>query len=149
VRLDLVGQDTLGGALQAQARSLGIADRVAFHGFVGHDDLPALYRQSDVYVQSSFHESAPAAVLEAAASGLPIVGTDVGFVADWSGDAAVAVPVNDPGALAGALVRLLTGNEERRRLAAASGRRVRNYDADVTTMQLEEHYSSVARRQER
>jgi glycosyltransferase involved in cell wall biosynthesis len=146
VHLDLVGQDTLGGALQAQARSLGLEHHVTFHGFVSHEDLPALYRRADVYVQSSHHEAAGAVVLEAAAAGLPVVGTSVGFVADWSADAALAVPVNHAPALADALVAVLTSQPERARLAAASSRRVRDYDADLTTMQLEERYTRIARR---
>jgi glycosyltransferase involved in cell wall biosynthesis len=147
VHLDLVGQDTLGGAIQAQARSLGLEHRVTFHGFVSHEDLPALYRRADVYVQSSHHEAAGAVVLEAAAAGLPIVGTGVGFVADWSADAALAVPDNDAPALAEALVTVLTNQAERARLAAAARRRVRDYDADVTTRQLEACYARIAHRQ--
>jgi glycosyltransferase involved in cell wall biosynthesis len=145
VHLDLAGEDTLGGALQARARRLGVEHRVTFHGFVSHEDLPALYRRASVYVQASLHESAPAAVLEAAASGLPIVGTNVGFVADWSADAALAVPVNDAPALAEALVTALTNQAERARLAAASRRRIRDYDADATTIQLEECYARLSR----
>ena len=140
VHLDLAGQDTLGGALQARARALGLEPHVTFHGFVGHDHLPALYRRADVYVQSSLHESAPAVILEAAASGLPIVGTDVGYVADWAGESALAVPDNDPRALAGALLRVLTDSGERARLSAAARRAVADYDADLTTARLEAHY---------
>ena len=143
VHLDLVGQDTLGGALQARARALGLEHHVTFHGFVSHDDLPALYRRADVYVQSSLHESAPAVILEAAASGLPIVGTEVGYLADWSDDAALAVPVNDARALADAL-RLVLGDHERRsRLAAAARARAVEFGADRTTALLLDHYERV------
>ena len=94
-RLDLVGEDTLNGALQERAVRLGLADRIAFHGFVPSDRLPQFYACAHLYVQSSRHEAAGVAVLEAAASGVPVVGTAVGYVKDWARLRAAAVP---PGA---------------------------------------------------
>ncbi len=91
VRLDLVGEDTLGGELQRHAAERGVANRVTFHGFVPQDRLTPLLQGADVYVQTSLHEAAGVSVLEAAAAGLPIVGTRAGYVADWSTDRAIAI----------------------------------------------------------
>ena len=84
VHLDLVGEDTLGGELQATVRELGLADRVTFHGFLPQDELPRLFASADLYVQTSLHEAAGVSVLEAAGFGVPVIGTRVGYVADWT-----------------------------------------------------------------
>ena len=144
VRLDLVGEDTLNGRLQREAAALGLDDAVAFHGFVRNDDLASFHRAAHVYVQSSRHEAAGVAVLEAAATGLPIVGTRVGFVHDWAPEAAVGVPPADPEALAAAIVELLSDPAERRRLSVAAYARAATYDVDWTAGELTRLYESVA-----
>jgi glycosyltransferase involved in cell wall biosynthesis len=118
VRLDLVGEDTLGGALQAAAAAAGVADRITFHGFLDQDAIAPLRARAHLYVQSSRHEGAGVSVLEAAAAGLPVLGTRVGYVADWAPTAAEAVDDASPRMLATALARLLTNPERRAEIAA-------------------------------
>lgn len=108
--LDLVGVDTQAGAHARLAALLGVADAVRFHGFVPSDELPALLRRARVHVLSSRHDAGPVAVLEAAACGVPTVGTAVGHVADLaaaSPPGAVAVPIGDAEALSDAVSDLL------------------------------------------
>jgi glycosyltransferase involved in cell wall biosynthesis len=136
VELDLAGEDTLDGRVHDEARALGIADAVRFHGFVAHDELPILHRQAHAYVQSSQHEAAGMAVLEAAAAGLPIVGTRVGFVSDWDGSAAIGVPPGDSQALAAALSGMLNEPPRRAALARAAHARAQHYDVQDTTRRL-------------
>lgn len=143
VHVDLVGEDTLSGQLQRDAETLGLGDAVTFHGFVPQDQLTPLHRLAHLYVQSSRHEAAGVAVLEAAASGLPIVGTRVGYVSDWSGSAALAVRPGDSEALAAAIAALLDDPAKRGTLAAAAGDRVRAYDADQTTPAMIAFYESL------
>lgn len=143
VRLDLVGEDTLSGAVHAHAARLGIVDRVAFHGFRPSDELPAFYDAAHVYVQASRHEAGGAAILEAAASGLPIVGTSVGYVAELAPDAAVAVPRGDAAALARAIVEALRNPDLRSRLATRARAFAVAHDVDWTATQLERLYQSL------
>ncbi len=89
--LHLVGEDTLDGALQRRAVENHVADRVTFHGFKAQDELAAIYDSADAYVQTSLHEAAGVSVLEAAAAGVPVIGTRAGYVADWAGRRAIAV----------------------------------------------------------
>jgi glycosyltransferase involved in cell wall biosynthesis len=91
VQLDLVGEDGLGGELQRHAAALGVDHRVRFHGFKARQELEAFYSSADIYVQSSLHEAAGVSVLEAAAAGVPVIGTRKGYVADWAPDRAVAI----------------------------------------------------------
>ena len=136
VHLDLVGEDTLIGRLQHTTRELGLSDAVTFHGFVPQDRLGALYAGAHLYVQSSLHEAAGISVLEAAAAGVPIVGTRAGFVADWDGDAAVAVPPGDADALAAAITSLLSEPQRRQKLAASACERVQAYSIENTVREM-------------
>ena len=143
VHLDVVGEDTLGGALQAYAAERGVAERVRFHGFQPFDELPRFHQTAHLYVQSSRHDAAPAAILEAAASGLPIVGTRVGYVADWGPNRAVAVePANAP-ALAHAIVETLRDRERRDRIAANARAFAQAHDVDWTAREFEELYEDL------
>lgn len=95
-RVDLVGEDTLGGLLQCRAAALNVADRVFFHGFRPQSELASFYGRADVYVQTSLHEAAGVSVLEAAAAGLPVIGTRAGYVADWASRRAIVVDATAP-----------------------------------------------------
>lgn len=146
VRLDLAGEDTLGGLLQARAHDLGIADRVTFHGFVPNDQLAPLFAAADLYVQSSRHEAAAVSVLEAASAGVPVIGTRVGYVADWSPDRAEAVDAATPTPLADAIRRLHADTGRANAMAAAAKAWVRDHDADWTAAQFEQLYQQLAGR---
>jgi glycosyltransferase involved in cell wall biosynthesis len=94
-------------AFEAAAQAAGIADRVRALGDRG--DVPRLLRGFTVYAMSSRTEGYSIALLEACASGLPIVATDVGGNREIvrEGVNGLLVPAGDPPALAAALARLL------------------------------------------
>lgn len=146
VRLDCVGVDTLNGKIQHLAESLGIADAVRFHGALPVDELLPFYRDADLYVQSSLHESMGAAVLEASAAGVPVIGTNVGLVAEMAPQAAVAVPPSDVEALARGILELLTCEERRIRIGDAAQKFARTYDADWSASTLESIYRRLGSR---
>jgi glycosyltransferase involved in cell wall biosynthesis len=147
--LDCVGVDTLGGRVQAIVEDLGLARVVKFHGFLPLAEVIQFYRQAHLCVQSSLHENTPAVVLEAAAAGVPTVGTAVGLVAEMSPTAAVAVRPRDPEALARAILALLMDDEQRRRIGQEAQKFARKYDADWTASQVEETYQRVIGRHTR
>jgi glycosyltransferase involved in cell wall biosynthesis len=76
IRLKFAGIGPLEAALRSLAESLGIAARVEFLGYVAN--MPALYAESDLVVQSSLTEGLPNVILEAAYLRVPIVATAVG-----------------------------------------------------------------------
>lgn len=139
-RLDVVGEDVLRGEMQALAAELGLARRVAFHGFLAQRELRPLVERADLAVISSRHEAGPVAVLEAAAVGVPTVGTAVGHIAEWSPRAARAVPCRDPAALAAAVAAVLENDGFRLELAEAALQHARREDADHTARLYEEMY---------
>jgi glycosyltransferase involved in cell wall biosynthesis len=145
VRVDLVGEDAAGGALQRFAADLGLDAVARFHGYVPHDEIGRFHARSHLYVQSSRHEAAGMAVLEAAAAALPVVGTAVGFVSDWAPGAACAVPAGDAAALAEAIVRLLRSPRERRAIADVAHAYACTHDVDWTARRLTTLYEDVRR----
>src|SRR5215831_15954467 len=134
--LDIAGEDTLAGAASALADRLGVRDRVCFLGFQPSDALVPIYQRSHLFVLSSRHEAAGAVVLEAAACGVPVVGTAVGYIADWAPERAAAVPTRNPVALATAIRELLKQRDQRERLATAARHWTMTHDADWTCQQI-------------
>jgi len=143
VRLDIVGEDTTGGAAERLAATLGLDARVTFHGFQPTDRLAAFYARAHVNVVSSRHEAANVVMLEAACTGLPTVGTAVGYVADWSPDRAASVPTQNPPALADAIAALLDDAPRRSRMADAARAWAVAHDADWTSSQFEHLYREL------
>ena len=111
----------MNGAIQRHAASLGLADHVTFHGFQPQARVHELLSAADLYVQSSLHEAAGVSVLEAAAHGVPTVGTLAGYVADWSPTKAVSVGDAIAESLADAILAM-HGDDDRRRSMAALAR---------------------------
>lgn len=146
VHLDVVGQDTMDGSVQALTRTLHLESRVTFHGFEPSDRLAAFYARAHLHLVPSRHEAAGVVTLEAAATGLATVGTAVGHVADWHPDRAVAVPIRDPNALAGAVIDLLQDPPRRQRVASAARAWTLAHDADWTARQFEATYTEIVER---
>jgi glycosyltransferase involved in cell wall biosynthesis len=120
-RAAVVGTGPLLGDLKAQAGRLGVADAVDFLGF--RDDPAGLYRSARVFVLCSRHEGLSVAMIEAMASGLPCVATEVGDLSDLVRDGrnGFLVPVGDVRSLA-KRAEVLLADESRRTAAAAAAR---------------------------
>jgi glycosyltransferase involved in cell wall biosynthesis len=142
--LDIVGEDTLNGSIQGFARERGVSPQVIFHGLRSTPDVVELYGRAHLHVLSSRHEAAGVVVLEAAACGVPTVGTAVGYVADWAPERAVAVPPMDSRALGDAIVALLLEPHRRERLAAAAREWALAHDADWTAGEFERIYRRIS-----
>lgn len=148
-RLDVLGEDTLGGAVQRLAAELELGDLVHFHGWVPHCELRGWMERADALLLTSRHEGDPIVALEAAIAGVPTVGTPVGHLVEWAPDAAVTVPFADPDALADAVAALL-GNEDRRlSMAASAQRHAVRHDADHTAARVLELYDELTARRRR
>lgn len=123
----------------------GLTARCALLG--ERDDVPRLLAACDLAVLSSRTEALPNVLLEAMASGLPVVATDVGDVAHVLGDAGRVVPRADPAALAGALQALLELPHAQRVALGARGRErvLHDYSLARAAARYAELYTALAR----
>ncbi len=120
---------------------MGLDKVIRFHGLKPTDEIVPFYRQAHLYIQSSLHESQGVVVCEAAAAGVPTVGTAVGLVAELAPEAAWAVPPGDAEGLASGIFALLQDNAQRQRMGRAAQALARAHDADWTAAQFEAIYA--------
>lgn len=116
------------------AFELGLADRVRFSGYADYADVPAIYRDHDVFVSPTYAEGFSNTILEAMASGLAVLSCRSVGVVDCvrDGDNGLLVEAGDIGAQTTALDRLIGDPSLPRRLAATAldeCRRVYSWDA--------------------
>jgi L-malate glycosyltransferase len=106
--LTLVGSGSQDAALRAQAEALQLKN-VTFTGRVAPSEICRYYSEADIYIQAPSIDNMPLSVLEAFASGMPVVSTNVGGVPSIlrNGVDGLLVPDNDDEALAGSVLRLL------------------------------------------
>lgn len=133
----IVGNGDDRGRLEQLARQLGLAERVHFAGRVGDSELPDYYRMADVFVMPSAKEGFGIVFLEAAATGLPVIGGDRDGSADPLADGALGtlVPPGDDEALAHAIETALLAPRP-------DPRRVQRFAADAFSL----HIGGLARR---
>jgi len=142
-RLDVVGEDTLHGAIQSLAKGLGLADKIRFHGFLPQRALRPIMEAAHLHIIASRHEAGPVVLLEAAVVGVPTVGTAVGHIAEWAPTASRAVAVGNSAALAATISTLLQDEELRLQVAREAYRRGRSEDADYTAAQFQRLYRTL------
>lgn len=145
VRLRILGAGPQRSLLEAAVVAAGIADRVELPGPVTHAELPGCFAEADVVVVPSVvdgggdRDGLPNVVLEAMASGLPVVASDVGAIgtAVTHQETGLLVPPGDPDALAVALDRLAGSAQLRATLGSAGRRRVeRDFELGACTARL-------------
>ena len=129
-RLVLAGDGTTRPRIEEQVRRLGLGASVTFLGTV--DRTEEVLAALDVYVQASAREEGTSnSILEAMASGLPVVATDIGGNREVirHGETGIIVPPRDAGALASALLGLLADPDRCRSMGAAGAIHVRRHYA--------------------
>jgi glycosyltransferase involved in cell wall biosynthesis len=151
-RVFIIGEGERQAALEAQARALGLGDRLVFSGF--QRDVAAALSALDVLVFPSLWEGTPLTVFEALAMGKPIVATDADGLMDVLTDRqdALVVPRRDPARLAEAVSRLIDDPALAVRLSAGARATGAGYDIQAFVHKMERLYdllhesSGIARR---
>ncbi len=122
LRLTLIGDGPERAALEAEARRLGLAAR--FLGYRGQSEVAEAMRAADALVLPSFAEGLPVVLMEAGASGLPVIATRLAGVEELvvDGGSGLIVPPGDADALAHAIDRLADMPREAREAMGQRGR---------------------------
>lgn len=125
--LILVGDGPHRPVVESKVGEYGLGDRVRMPG--RRSDVSRFLKAADLFVFPSRTEGMPNALLEAMASGLAVVTTDVPGCRDVveDGKTGVLVPFGDVGALSAALCKLLTDNDTRQALGERAAREVRSH----------------------
>ena len=141
-RMTIAGIGALEHELRDLARTLKINPNVTFAGNIEHDRLPTLYHSADLYVQTSRHEGEGMALLEAAACGCAVCGTDVGALHDlMRREAAFTAPVGDIDTLTKVILRTLEATPH---LAARASEIVhREYNLEQISGRLLDEYTQL------
>ncbi|HXE05904.1 MAG TPA: glycosyltransferase, partial [Bryobacteraceae bacterium] len=141
-RLVMIGDGPLSASLRRQAASLNLEGDVLW---LGARDARPLMPGFDIFALTSKSEGHPLAVLEAMTSGLPIVATRVGGIADTvqSGVNGFIAPVGDREAIANALKNLAEDGALRTRMGQASRSLSRHFSMDRTVEQTLAFYQEI------
>ena len=132
--------------LRAAAGKLGIERHVLFPGYIPDRQLPALYRSATVFVYPSLYEGFGLQVLEAMASGVPVVTSDISAMPEVAGDAAILVDPESVDRLAWAISLLLTDPELRATTIRRGLARSREFTWEETARRTAAVYRLVAER---
>jgi phenylacetate-CoA ligase len=143
--MTLAGTGPLAAELQALTAELDLKGAVRFAGRMDRQAVAEALRASAVSINPSLVDNTPNSVLEALASGVPVVSTGVGGVPFIvrDGETALLVPPGDAQAMADAVLCVLTDADLARRLAEAGQREARRYAWPQVAPVLAELYRRV------
>jgi glycosyltransferase involved in cell wall biosynthesis len=142
IRLEIVGDGSRRTAWENLAASLGVRERVHFHGFVPEHALVAAYTRCDVFCMPGIAELQSLATMEAMAAGKPVIAADAMALPHLvlPGRNGWLYPPGDVPALAGHLLYLLTDPDSRARMGAASRQLIAEHTLDRTLDTFESLY---------
>lgn len=131
-RLVVCGEGPLTEALQGRLDELGVADRAELRGYVQHGEaMREAYASAHALLHVSWTEGLPQVIVEALASRLPTVATDVGGIGDAVGSAAILIPPGDAPAAVSALQRLGSDPALRGKLVEAGNEYAREHTLEA------------------
>jgi len=145
VRLRIAGKGRLLPLMKSLSKMLDIEGNVEFLGYVPDEDLPELYRSSDILILPSITgESFGITMIEAMASGLPVIGTNVGGISEIIRDCGKVVEPNRPNNLSKAILDMLSNPEKMKELGKKGREKVeRVYSWDVVGERILAIYSDL------
>lgn len=144
VRLVLVGEGPLGEKLEALAEAYGVHERIVFAGAQSSASVAALMKQADIFTLPSYRfDNQPMVILEAIASGLPIVYCDNKLKEGLTSENALLTRGRSARAFATAFDELLADDEKRSAMARASKQVAKNFDINNLAKKMIELYQSA------
>ena len=154
VRARIIGDGPLWPTLEGRVAELGLGERISFSGAMSQVEVRAAVRAATIVALPSVvapdgdRDGIPVSLMEAMASGAPVVSTPVSGIPELIGDGheGLLAPPGDPAALARALARLLDDPPLRRGLAEAARAKVeREFDAVAEARKLLALFSTAVR----
>ena len=125
-------------------KTLALEEEVIFTGFVDDEDLPDLYRGAELLVFPSLYEGFGLPILEAMASGIPVVTSNLASMPEVAGDAAIFVDAHDPKAIAEGIAQVLAEDRLRDALIQKGLARARCFTWESVAQQTLALYTAMA-----
>lgn len=141
IKLVLVGDGEKNSFLKSLSEEFGLEEKITFTGIV--EDPENYLKRSDVYIQSSNYEGLPLAVLEAMASGLAIISTDVGGLKDIVSDNGMLIEVNNVKALSRAMELLINDESILNQMKTNSKKNILKFDSSIMASKYSKIYDSL------
>lgn len=124
-------------------KKLEIEDKIKFLGHVAHEKIDEYYKMCDIYLHTSYRESYAIPILEAMASGIPVITTKVGIAYDVVKDGETGFIIDDEKDIV-EKIELLVGDPELRKRIGRNCKEIsKEYDWEIIIDRLEEIYNGV------
>lgn len=144
-KLAIVGKGPAAKSLEKRVSELGLEKSVVFTGYVSDADFPKAFAAADVLAINSPVETQSLIVLEAMATGVPVVGADAGAIPDAvvDGENGFLFRTDDSAALAADLVKILTDDALRAKLKEGALKTAGEHSLERTTQKLLQVYEAA------
>lgn len=143
--LTIVGSGNKQTELEALVKKRELSDSVKFLGEVPHNELAAIYSSHDVFILPSFNEGMSNAMLEAMASGLPIVTTETGGTMEMLNGNAVIIEKGSSDSIRDALRTILPDKEKLNEMKRLSLERAKDFSWSKTVHEYFDFYDEALR----
>jgi glycosyltransferase involved in cell wall biosynthesis len=143
VLLSIAGEGNLMGELQRLTDELNVKDSVTFMGRVLPEQMPQLYRNSDIFVMSSAHEGMSNAMLEAMSSGLPIITTACEGVEELIADNGIVVEHANAEEIAKAIKKLADDRQVYKQMSIAARKRSKQFGWNKVALSYVDLYHKI------
>ena len=120
IKLIIIGEGNIENELKALAQKLKVSKYIDFLGYVPPNEISNYYSSSDIFVLPSKNEGMSNTVLEAMASGLPIVTTDTGGTQELIDENGIIIPSEEPDAISKAVLNLINNDKLRENMGMKS-----------------------------
>lgn len=144
IQLLIIGEGPQRKQLTNMIKALNLTERVILLGW--QSNIPYWLAQADIYIQSSVIEGFSIGILEAMASGLPMVVSNAGAIVEAIGDAGLIFPIGDAAQLADHLDLLAENASYRTQLSKRSLQRVQPYSLQAMWHKYHAAYCDIAKR---
>lgn len=145
ISLEIIGEGDDKNNLENLAKDFGIGSKVFFTGLVPHDELPPYFEKADVFVLPSLNEGMSNSMLEALASGLPLVATDTGGTRELVKEEknGFIIKMKDSSDLAEKIEKLIGNNDLRKKMGEESRKKAENMNWEKVAKDYFELYCEV------
>ncbi|MHC4076480.1 MAG: glycosyltransferase [Planctomycetota bacterium] len=146
IQLNIAGEGNLMAELKKLAEKMDAGERVNFMGRVPAEQMPQLYRDNDIFIMSSAHEGMSNAMLEAMASGLPIITTRCEGVEELIIDNGIVVDQALAKLIASAIKKLADNPETYQSMSTAAAKRARQFTWSSVADKYLDYYNNIISR---